>query len=358
MRGGQSRIGVDLRAVGLPAPSSSSKINANRANSRKSTGPRTLSGRRTASLNAARHTILSKKVVLPGIERVDDWEAHRQATHEDLAPVGYLEANLADRVAFILWRLARVERYEAETTTTLLETAEEALRERIVQRRELESIDRGLVSGTLAALNFMHEAATPAQLREELEFITEEQAAFTALQKLADGDSMHPAHVERILFQVAEEVGLEAGALDELVPGFVTGDAAESEWQNWPGWTKSELLRVIALLAEIAADVRTAPPSVEKLLRCCEADATRRQVAAEYKLREVEKELQHMLRARTLLAPEMLERLSRYETHLERSLYRALHELQRLRALREGSGGAPLTLDIDVSAGRGCPGSA
>ncbi len=44
-------------------------------------------------------------------------------------------------------------------------------------------------------------------------------------------------------------------------------------------------------------------------------------------------------------------KLSRYEVALYRSLYRALHELQRLRATRhaEGSVTPPLAVDVDVS---------
>lgn len=42
--------------------------------------------------------------------------------------------------------------------------------------------------------------------------------------------------------------------------------------------------------------------------------------------------------------------LSRYETGLERSLYRALHELQRMQALRRGNMAAlPVAVDIQVS---------
>lgn len=44
-------------------------------------------------------------------------------------------------------------------------------------------------------------------------------------------------------------------------------------------------------------------------------------------------------------------KLSRYETAMERSLYRALHELQRLQAARhtEGHVPPPVALDVDVS---------
>ncbi len=44
-------------------------------------------------------------------------------------------------------------------------------------------------------------------------------------------------------------------------------------------------------------------------------------------------------------------KLSRYETTLERSLYKALHELQRLQAARNANGSVspPVAVDVDVS---------
>ena len=43
-------------------------------------------------------------------------------------------------------------------------------------------------------------------------------------------------------------------------------------------------------------------------------------------------------------------KLCRYEAHIERGLYKALHELQRLQAARCGQPvSAPLALDVDVS---------
>jgi hypothetical protein len=45
-----------------------------------------------------------------------------------------------------------------------------------------------------------------------------------------------------------------------------------------------------------------------------------------------------------------LSNLSRYEAGIERTFYKALHELQRLKAQRSGEGGSiPLAVDIGVS---------
>jgi hypothetical protein len=44
-----------------------------------------------------------------------------------------------------------------------------------------------------------------------------------------------------------------------------------------------------------------------------------------------------------------LEKISRYEAHIERGIYRALHELQRLQAARDGFTPAPLAVDVNLS---------
>ena len=45
-------------------------------------------------------------------------------------------------------------------------------------------------------------------------------------------------------------------------------------------------------------------------------------------------------------------KLSRYETTIERSLYKALHELQRLQAARRAEGNVPPPVAVDVEVSR------
>jgi hypothetical protein len=46
----------------------------------------------------------------------------------------------------------------------------------------------------------------------------------------------------------------------------------------------------------------------------------------------------------------ILSKLSRYETAIERALYRALHELERRQAARRGAAVTPpQVLDVDIS---------
>lgn len=78
-----------------------------RENATKSTGPRTLAGKARSSRNATRHGLTSRAVVLPTVESADDWAAHRDAIVASLTPMGALEAELAERVAVLTWRLRR-----------------------------------------------------------------------------------------------------------------------------------------------------------------------------------------------------------------------------------------------------------
>src|SRR5215211_4557786 len=80
-------------------------------------GPATQEGKEVVSWNATRHGIRSPAPVVPGIERVEDWEEHREGVLESLSPEGHLEGVLAERVALLSWRLNRVTRYETETIT-------------------------------------------------------------------------------------------------------------------------------------------------------------------------------------------------------------------------------------------------
>ena len=91
---------------------SQKRIEANRANSRRSTGPRTPEGKAASSRNAVRHGLLSRVVVLKGEDRAE-FETLRDGLFLDMAPVGQLEETLVDRMAGQWWRLQRVGRMEA-----------------------------------------------------------------------------------------------------------------------------------------------------------------------------------------------------------------------------------------------------
>jgi hypothetical protein len=93
---------------------SQNRLDANRKNALKSTGPQSEAGKAVVSQNAARYGLFSKLEVLPGLERQHDWEEHKSEMMADLAPEGRMEVILAERVALQTWRLGRTARYERE----------------------------------------------------------------------------------------------------------------------------------------------------------------------------------------------------------------------------------------------------
>lgn len=61
-------------------------------------------------------------------------------------------------------------------------------------------------------------------------------------------------------------------------------------------------------------------------------------------------EIEALRRQRILADAAELDKVSRYEASLERSMIRTLHELLRLQAARNGGISAPLALDVDFAA--------
>ena len=88
------------------------KIEANRANALKSTGPRTRRGKRSSARNALAHGLTSRAALLPGD---DPWEYRRFAAAilDELDPRGPLEEELAGEVANLSWKLRRAPGAEA-----------------------------------------------------------------------------------------------------------------------------------------------------------------------------------------------------------------------------------------------------
>jgi hypothetical protein len=88
------------------------QIQANRENAKKSTGPRTQTGKTHSRFNSRKHGLTAKTLIIIG-ERPDDFEALRAELIEEYDPQSHLEIELVERLSGILWRLRRVPLFEA-----------------------------------------------------------------------------------------------------------------------------------------------------------------------------------------------------------------------------------------------------
>jgi hypothetical protein len=87
------------------------QIEANRRNARQSTGPASEVGKKRSSLNALRHGLTSRVVVLPS----EDLDAYRKFSDEflvSLAPDTFAERQCAQTIIDTQWRLNRVRSLE------------------------------------------------------------------------------------------------------------------------------------------------------------------------------------------------------------------------------------------------------
>lgn len=100
-------------------PISEAKLRANRANARKSTGPRTPEGKRRVRLNALKHGLRSEEMLLPG-EDAQAFEDLKRAYFDEKQPVGPSELYLTERIFQAHWRMRRLMRAEADLYRRLI----------------------------------------------------------------------------------------------------------------------------------------------------------------------------------------------------------------------------------------------
>jgi hypothetical protein len=91
---------------------SEAQLQANRANSQKSTGPRTEEGKRRASLNALKHGCTAQTIILPG-EDIHHFRAFHESIKAALAPANALEESLVDTLVQNQWATNRIRAHEA-----------------------------------------------------------------------------------------------------------------------------------------------------------------------------------------------------------------------------------------------------
>jgi hypothetical protein len=92
--------------------SSEAKIDANRRNAQRSTGPTTPAGKARSATNAIRHGLTATRVLVPG-EDATAFAEFCADYRTALAPSGALEATLVDEITADSWRLGRIPWIEA-----------------------------------------------------------------------------------------------------------------------------------------------------------------------------------------------------------------------------------------------------
>src|SRR5918994_2751613 len=160
-------------------------------------GPNTEVGKEVVRWNARRHGISSPAPVVPGLEKEEDWQGHKDGILENLSPVGQLEINLAERVALLSWRLHRVIRYETGAIAISQETIEDDIHER----------DRFL--SALRHKGF--ESTHPEDIRFEAKYYKQVHSALRRFPSLAPDKTLKGADASSVVWGVLMEAKKASG---------------------------------------------------------------------------------------------------------------------------------------------------
>lgn len=101
---------------------STARVEANRRNAKRSTGPRTLAGKERAKMNGLRHGLRAEEAVLPTEDR-DAFDDHMAAWLDDWKPQSVTRRLFVERAALAAWRLKRCVRAETERLSDRATTA-------------------------------------------------------------------------------------------------------------------------------------------------------------------------------------------------------------------------------------------
>lgn len=287
---------------------SEKQVRANRRNALKSTGPRTVKGKERVRWNSLKHGLLAKEVVVSegeGQEEAADFRRVLDQLTLDLAPNGTLEHMLVERIAVCYWRLRRVVRYE---TGQIRGRLDRASWNAAAKRAEQFSFDRQ-TSGLLGSGDLMKTTIGIDHLISVL-------------------DSVHAS--------VIESGDLEDWARERLFEAF--------------GVDKEGLAALCVFFSVMAEKNSTSIAEGADSAQGSPDPAARKQVILDLlknhksrltQLREVIEENEELscessAMALSLPPPESVDKIVRYETAIERQLYRAVSMLERLQSRRAG----------------------
>ncbi len=91
---------------------SEARLEANAANARLSTGPRTVEGKAHSCQNARRHGLTARDLVICDKDR-EEFDDLLDSYQRELQPQGPLEQDLFDQLVHAAWNIHRVRRLEA-----------------------------------------------------------------------------------------------------------------------------------------------------------------------------------------------------------------------------------------------------
>ena len=297
------------------------KIESNRQNAKLSTGPRTPKGKGAVRWNALKHGLLSRETVIhvgDGRESKAEFHGLLAALRDELQPEGILEEMLVEKIAVCYWRLRRVLRCEVGEI-----------------RKQLDSFE------------FDNASNRTEKVKNILEWASSEGHEKSLLRSSCGVEHLLQV-IEGIRYDVEEHGELCPRAKEELETAFGLEDK-----------TFGCVLRFYCWLLEGGPekspdefeDYDDPPPPDECnriILEMLDEKRDELHKALEAMKDREKLELQTSLARQSIPSADAADRILRYETSIERQLFRAVNQLERLQRQRKGEP-VPPPVNVELS---------
>ena len=296
---------------------------ANKKNAQKG-GVKTPEGKAIVKYNALKHGLLAKEVVITigeGAENPEEFDALLEALQTQLVPAGTLEEKLVEKIAFAYWRLRRAYKYEVGLI-----------------RNELDNATDDYYSGETASSGYK-EQNTDYEIDQEIE--KDKEAIESWMQDKRDFNKMHKKGKPlEDIYDWGENWEWLEQKYDYLEPSRKYEDGFEPK----------------ALREFLNNEVNMSDNQIwQAHIELCDEkiDEHKREIADLEKQKQQNKlKLQVIKKLGNIPSKNELDRLLRYEGAIERQLYKALNQLERLQRLRAGDNvPAPVEVNLDVNTG-------
>ena len=316
-------------------PVSERRIQANRRNALRSTAPKSARGKRTVARNAIKHGLLAREVVITagdGEENLEEFHSLLEGLWDSYEPMGVVEESLVQAIAACWWRKARAIRAENGEIRKRLDT--------IAVDRALRDSDK--VNLALAVSN-MELGLFPADKIPRMEQWAAMQRVQTTLRSHRSGLVYLCALLENAKTEMASD-----GYISERTRGAICCEFGfwnclftlqcshagppTAKAENGPigaGDDKEGEEKRAAVVASIDREL-------EKLGAFKDYALEREKLAGDAEARSF-----------SLPPVDAADKLLRYEAHLDRQLYRAMDQLERLQRHRRGEN-VPPPLNINL----------
>jgi hypothetical protein len=300
--------------MGTRKTMSPAQLAANRRNAQKSTGPQTERGKAAAKMNALKHGVLAQTVLVRGQqfqESAGEFEQLCREFYASLAPEGPLEEMLVDQIIQAVWRQRR-----ARTA----ESGEIAL-----------SVDGG---------HWQRQKHNPLPVILNLPQTPFSDALTSQLERSALGCHYLIYCLRKVAAGVERDGELTEPVLDDFK-------------LSLRGRPDPIVRKLEAYRAGLATNPAPREPAAGRerhraeVLKFLDEKIRNLQFWEEQRSSREEAEEQARQAAAVLPADTTLDKILRYEAALERQIYRAMNQLERLQRRRQGEViPAPMAMEI------------